>query len=187
MPAKLSPASPDADLKTGPTDSELWAPGSILTRELVDFVQSGISVNVAAVSRQGRPLVGIGLACTVDRQGGMRILLRAPANRELLEAIRAKSAVAVTFARPVDHRSIQFKALHATIHPVEAADAIAASRQGAGMRSELVAVDLSDEFALSYVDFDPDELIAICLVPQQAFVQTPGPGAGTELPGRRRG
>lgn len=165
----------------------MWAPGSILTTELVDFVQSGISVNVAAVSRQGRPLVGIGLACTVDRQGGLRILLRAPANRDLLEAIRANSAVAVTFARPVDHRSIQFKALKATVHPVTAADTIAASRQGAGMRSELIAVDLSEEFASSYVDFDPDELIAVYLVPQHAFVQTPGLGAGTELPGGRRG
>ena len=117
----------------------------------------------------------------------MRILLRAPANAELLEAIKASSAVAVTFARPADHRSIQFKAAHATIHPIVPADTIAASKQGAGMRNELVAVDHSDDFASSYVDFRPDELVAVHLVPQQAFVQTPGVGAGTELPGAKRG
>lgn len=187
MRSKARPATPDSDLSIPQGDLTAWVPGSVLTKELVDFVQSGISVNLAAVSRQGRPLVGIGLACTVDQEGGMRILLRAPANTQLLEAIKASSAVAVTFARPADHRSIQFKAAHATIHPIVPADTIAASRQGTGMRNELVAIDLSDDFASSYVDFRPDELVAVHLVPQQAFVQTPGVGAGTELPGAKRG
>jgi hypothetical protein len=187
MRSKTRPATPGSDLNNVQGESTSWVPGRVLTKELVDFVQSGISVNLAAVSRQGRPLVGIGLACTVDQEGGMRILLRAPANAELLEAIKASSAVAVTFARPADHRSIQFKAAHATIHPIVPADTIAASKQGAGMRNELVAVDHSDDFASSYVDFRPDELVAVYLVPQQAFVQTPGVGAGTELPGAKRG
>jgi len=128
------------------------------------------------------PIAGPGLACHIDPTGIVRVLLRKPANLALLDAIARGGPVAVTFTRPHDHRSIQIKGSAIDITGVRADDPSEVARQCAGMRDELIGGGYSPAFSAAFVAYEPKELVAIELSPDRIFAQTPGPGAGSELP-----
>jgi hypothetical protein len=50
------------------------------------------------------------------------------------------------------------------------------------MRDELIGGGYSPAFSAAYVAHEPKEIVAVELSPDRIFVQTPGPGAGSELP-----
>jgi hypothetical protein len=175
------PAAPADDLSARRSRDDRIAEGSVISSELSAFMQSGIAVSVASVAA-GHPIAGIALACRIDPTGTARVLLRKPANLALLDAIAQGGAVAVTFARPRDHRSIQIKAGSARITSVRADDPPEVARQCANMRDEMIGAGYSPPFSAAYVAYEPKELVAIELSPNRIFVQTPGPGAGSELP-----
>jgi hypothetical protein len=153
----------------------------VVNSELAAFMQSGVSVIVASVAPDLRPLAGLGLACRIDGTGTVRVLMRRRANVALVNAIAKGAPVAATFTRPYDHRSIQIKASSARFADPVPDDASEAARQCAGMRDALINGGYEATFASAYVSFEPGEIVAIELRPDRAFVQTPGPGAGSEL------
>lgn len=180
MSASPAPSSPDRELAarrgwTGPT----LANGT-LTPDLAAFCQSGVSVVLGSASF-GRPVVGRGVGCRIDAAGQVRVLVRRPANAALLAAVAGGAALAVTFTEPSTHRSIQLKAAGAAIAEPEAPDASAAARQAAHLAAELRTDGYSELVADAYCSFDTAELVALDFVPTDAFVQTPGPSAGTAL------
>jgi hypothetical protein len=182
MSRALVPASPADDLSSYRSRIDRIADGSPINSELASFMQSGISVTVASVATGPLPIAGLALACRIERAGMVRVLLRKQANLGLLEAIAQGGAIAVTFTRPHDHRSIQVKAPSGRIVDARADDVPEVVRQCAGMRDELMGIGYDPVLSAAYVAFEPSELIAIELNPDRVFVQTPGPGAGSELP-----
>jgi hypothetical protein len=42
-------------------------------------------------------------------------------------------------------------------------------------------VGYSESFANTYCGFEPHDLVTLTFLPEQAFVQTPGPNAGSAL------
>ena len=180
MARAQEPATPAQEVVSA---TERLAEGSVLTRDLADFIQSGISIIVGSVGPDGRPIAGIGLACTVGAAGRIRLILRQPANAGLLAAIAAGGSLAATFSRPVSHRSIQLKARTARVAPVHPGDEDTVARQAERFRLELIAVDHGEALAELYVAHEPGELVALEFLPDRAFVQTPGPGAGARLAG----
>ena len=155
--------------------------GGVLTPELADFCRSGVSIVLASCDRAGRPVVGRGLACRIDDEGRMRVVLRRPSNHALLDALAGGGRFAATFTQPTTHRSIQIKAQGATVAEPGVADGPAAGAQTLAFRRELVDIGYPDIFAAPYVAFEPHELVALDFLPEQAFVQTPGPSAGSAL------
>lgn len=145
------------------------------------FCESGVSVSVAARRADGRAIAGVALGARARPEASVRVLLRGPANRELAAAVRAGSPVAVTFSRPSDHRSVQLKAARATVIEPAAEDLAALAGQTAVFREALLAIGYSPAFAALYGAYSPGEVIAVRFVPERAFVQTPGPGAGGEI------
>ncbi len=125
--------------------------------------------------------MGRGLACRTDEPDRVRVVLRQSSNSALLRAIRDGGGLAVTFTKPTTHRSIQLKAGAARISSPAAQDDTAARSQTADFSADLVACGHSEDFARAYCAFAPDDIAAIDFVPEQAFVQTPGPGAGAAL------
>lgn len=109
------------------------------------------------------------------------MVLRQSSNSALLRAIRDGGGLAATFTKPTTHRSIQLKAGAARIDASAEQDAPAAEAQTAAFGANLVACGYPEEFARAYAAFAPHDLAAIDFVPEQAFVQTPGPGAGSAL------
>jgi hypothetical protein len=158
------------------------AAASVISSELSAFIQSGIAVDLATVASGLHPIVGTALACRIEPTGTVRVLMRKPANLALLDAIAQGGPVAVTFTRPRDHRSIQIKAKSARITSVHADDPPEVARQCAGLRDQLIGGGYSPAFSAAYVAYEPKELVAMEFSPDRIFVQTPGPGAGSELP-----
>jgi hypothetical protein len=180
MPRAEKPSSPLQELAdrrswTGPT-----LPGGVLTPELAKFCQSGVSIVLASCDRT-RPVVGRAVACRIAPDGEMRVVLRESSNLRLLDALRDGARLAVTFTQPTTHRSIQLKAPGASLVPANASDAPAAIVQTAAFRRELMEIGYSETFAAAYCGFEPHDLVTIAFLPAQAFVQTPGPSAGSAL------
>jgi hypothetical protein len=161
---------------TGPTVG-----GSVLTPELAAFCQRGTGIALASCDRAGRPVIGRGLACRIGASGTVRILLRESTNVMLLQALDAGAGVAATFSQPTTHRSIQLKSPDAQRVAIAPQDGPAAHRQTAAFRDELETVGYASELVNIYTAYAPHELVAIEFQPAAAFVQTPGPSAGSAL------
>ena len=181
MPRALHPSSPADEL----TDRRKWTGATLadglITEELAEFCQTGVSIVLGSQARSGRPLVARGLACRIDTDGTMRIVLREPSNAGLISAVTAGAAIAATFTKPETHRSIQFKASHASLLPITQEDGPATVTQTARLSAELMDVGYTKELALHYCAYEPFELCAIEFMPETAYVQTPGPSAGSAL------
>lgn len=182
MSRAQQPASPNDDLAVRRGRHDRIADGSVLTTELAAFIQSGISVILGSVRADHAPVAGLALACRVERNGAVRVLLSRQFNAPLLDAIEHGGRLAVTFSRPRDHRSVQLKAARACIVNARPDDIAEIARQCSGMREELTNAGHGVAFASAYVAFEPSNLVGIEFFPERAFVQTPGPGAGSELP-----
>lgn len=176
------PATPAGEIATrrqwrGPTLAD-----GILTPDLAEFCQGGVSV-ILASCHEGRPIAGRGFACRIDAQGTIRILLRRTGHVALLAALRGGAGIAATFSRPLDHRSIQFKGKRAREAPASAVDGMALAVQSREFRDQMVAIKYSEHMSNGYCFAGPEDIVAIEFVPDEAFVQTPGPSAGSELKG----
>ncbi len=179
MPRASQPSTPSRDIAAFAGSRDRHA-GAALSPEIAEFCQSGISIVVAACGG-GDPVASLALACSIDDEGRVRILLQRPGNEEMLGALDAGSRIAATFSRPVDHRSIQLKGSGARLVPIQAGDEELLATQCAGMGRELVDVGYSHAFAAGYCAFFFADIVAVRFMPEQVFVQTPGPGAGSRL------
>ncbi len=175
------PSTPEQELAALRATVGAVLPGSVLTPDLAAFCESGVSIIVGARAADGWPRAGMALAARVEAGGGVRLVLREPANRALLAAVGRGAGLAATFSRPRDHRSIQLKAAGGRVGPSGPEDAAEAARQAGILCEALQSVGYRAAFARLYCAFRPDELAAIAFRPEAAFVQTPGPGAGSAL------
>jgi hypothetical protein len=153
----------------------------VLPVHVVAFLQGGVAVTLGARSASGRPIVGGGVACRVVDRTAVRVLLSPSANSDFIEAVKNGSAVAVTFTRARDHRSIQLKAMRAKIREAAPDDFIEAERQCALLSDELVELGYTRLQANAYAQCGTSDLVSLEFSPERLFTQTPGPGAGAEL------
>lgn len=152
-----------------------------LAPDLVAFYQSGVSVIIASCLPDGRPVSGLAFACRVLPTGTIRILLSPTTCEPLLQAVKQGGAFAATFTQPTTHRSIQVKAERAEVVSAGDEDLEAARLQCGRFCQELVEIGYAPAFSAAYCHQDASDMVAIDMEPGCAFVQTPGPGAGTEL------
>lgn len=181
MPRALHPATPADDLEARRNWRGATAAGEVLTAELAAFCQSGVSIALASVSPQRRPVAAQGLGCRITADGTVRLTLWQPVAAPLIEAVAAGGAIAATLTKPYSHRSIQLKAPAARLDRPLDRDAEAAASQSRIFADELIEVGYPPGYAATYIAFEPDELVVLEFVPTAAFVQTPGPGAGAAL------
>lgn len=153
----------------------------VLTTELGEFCQSGVSVVIAASTADGLPIAGRGKACRIMPDGRMRIFLTEAINEPLFAAFDRGSPIAVTFSAPRNHRSIQVKARSVRRVDLDEGDIAEVARQVRAFEDDLVFVNYARRFAEHYTAYHPEAVVAIEFSPKDAFVQTPGPGAGEQL------
>jgi hypothetical protein len=91
------------------------------------------------------------------------------------------SALAVTFSRARDHRSIQLKSPGAFIRALQPGDLCEAARQCAILADEVTELGYTPDMARCFVAHDPHDLASVEMRPDRVFTQTPGPGAGAEM------
>ncbi len=169
-----------------PTDDQVsWRTADhthLLPAHLVAFLQGGVTATLGARSVSGRPVIGAGVACRVRDMTDVRVLLSRSANAALISAVESGSAIAATFSRARDHRSIQLKAARASIRETLSDDGSEAARQTALLADELVELGYTRVQAEAYAFCGATGLVSLEFRPDRVFTQTPGPGAGAALP-----
>lgn len=182
MPHAESPATPADDIVARREWRGTTLANGTLTPQLAAFCQRGVAV-IIATCVEGRPMAGRGFACRIDEAGTVRILLRRTGHEAMLAALRGGAQIAATFTQPTEHRSIQLKGKGATESPATVADGMALAVQSREFRDRMMQIKFSEAMANGYSSADPEDIVAIDFVPDEAFVQTPGPSAGCELKG----
>ena len=155
--------------------------GPRLPADLIALAQNGATISFAACGPDGRPVAGLGAGVRIDPAGIFRVYLNARNNRRLLEALESGSGIAATFVRAPDHRGFQVKAGRAAVVPANPDHFAELERQCAVMRDELVELGLPINVASAFGTFDPSDILAVEFRPEEAFMQTPGPGAGSPV------
>jgi len=156
----------------------------LLSPEHIALIDKGISANVASRNAALRPSVMRAVGASISQDGTeITVFVSRSHARQLLQDIAATGEVAVVFSEPVSHRTVQVKASKAELRAAEERDLPVLRRYGQSMEHELSLVGCDLPFVHTLLAFKLDELVAVQFSPDAAFDQTPGPKAGTALPG----
>lgn len=154
-----------------------------LSADAVAFVQSGVSILVAAADGEGRPAVARGIGCRpLERSGRLLVVLRGDEGAEVLGALEAGGPIAVMFSRPQTNRSLQIKGDAVQVSPLGPRDRDLPARYFAAMDAELSPLGHGGRFLEAVLATGGAPLLAVTFQPRLLFDQTPGPRAGCSLP-----
>lgn len=155
----------------------------ILTPDQTTFLQGPVSINVGAVGRDGWPCVCRAHGLSVSRgRDYVTVILSETYGRAVLDAIGDGSGVSVVASRPATHATLQFKASTASCAKTGTAQQALASRCVAVFGDELVNLGYGDSLRVALTQLmQTESLVALRVVPEILFDQTPGPKAGQVL------
>jgi hypothetical protein len=153
-----------------------------LPDEVLDFIQSGVSVIVGVVGADGRAQAGRALATRIVPGGTIRLMYPEEGNAAITHSAQSRGGpIAVTFSAPISHRTIQLKAASSRLERLEPEDRISVDAQVDAFAGVLRALGFPSPFIQSFCANRSRSISVISFVPDAAFEQTPGPGAGREL------
>ena len=154
----------------------------MLDRDNAAFIQTGVSISLAACGPDRLPSMSRGLGCRVlDGGRQVSVFLRRSQSEELLEKKRHSGRVANVFSLPSSNRTLQLKGSDARIFPVAAEDLPIIERHIADFVLEVVPLGMPEAVVRAILAYQPDDLVAVTYSPSAAFSQTPGPKAGEPL------
>jgi hypothetical protein len=146
------------------------------------FVQSGLSITVAARGERLVPSIAMAVGCRVDEaRRGLTVLLFADVAETVCRDIAFNGQVAVCFSRPSTLETIQLKGSNARSVVATATDMAAARRCLDLLLDDFATMRFDRRVVESALWHDPADLIAIRFDVADAFAQTPGPSAGAPL------
>lgn len=154
---------------------------AVLSPQHQAFMQSGVYIVAGTVLKTGYPMAATGHGCCVEQGGQVRISICPVTYSFFVEAIEQGQPIAATFTRPEDHTSIQIKASGAALVQANPRDVEAARTQSAIFSDRLVKCTFEKAFSDAFVSHDGEKLVVVEFMPMMAFLQTPGPSAGTAL------
>lgn len=176
-----TPFSSAAEIAAYRQDGSAPPHGGALSPSIIEFCQSGVAAILGIHDPLDGPISGVGIGARVLPNGRMRFLLRRPGNERLLLALMRDCRIAVTFTRPVTHRSVQLKGSDAMISAPTPDDIRVAEARSRAFRDELLDAGHPVGFSTAWNAFDAADLVVVEFTPTAVFAQTPGPAAGTEL------
>lgn len=145
------------------------------------FIQSGVSIIVGVVGPDGRARAGRALATRVVADGVIRLMYPNEGNDAITASAQEGGPIAATFSAPMSHRTIQLKAGSSFTAQLEHEDRVCVDHQMDAFASVLSMLGFPPYFLKAFCDNRSQSISVLCFVPQFAFEQTPGPGAGSEL------
>jgi hypothetical protein len=147
-----------------------------------DFIQSGLAIDAASFEAGHIPVLARVLACRVapDR-GRVTVFLTAPRNRRFLDAVAASGAIAVVFCHPRTLQTLQLKGIDAAVAAGSAADGAYVAAAVDAFVDKVVPLGFAAGLARRELQVAPGTLRAITFTIAAAFVQTPGPAAGSRM------
>jgi hypothetical protein len=158
------------------------APPPLLPAEFHALMARGVSVIVASASAARVPSLmrAVGSHVSDDGREVTVYVSRAQAS-QLLDDIASTGQVAVVFSSPASHQTLQLKSRQVSLRPMALDDLPILQRYRESMEREVGAVGFPPSFTQAMLSHRIDDVVAICLRPEQAFDQSPGPRAGTPL------
>lgn len=154
----------------------------ILNADQAAFVQGAVSICAASHGVSLRPSVGRCTGCRVlDDLQRVTLLFAREQVRRFLDDIARCRTIAVTFSRPSTHQSIQLKGWDAEETPTQPGDLALVAQHIALFADEIAPIGFSREFVRAVFDAPADQLAAVSFTVSAAFVQTPGPAAGSRI------
>jgi hypothetical protein len=100
----------------------------------------------------------------------------------VLDALAAGSAIAVVFARPLTHITLQLKARQAARVAVTPAHRVCNQRYAAAFGAELGALGYSEPMVQGLVRMlTAPDMVGLRFAPEAVYDQTPGPNAGRRV------
>ena len=153
-----------------------------LDEELAAFLQSGLSMHAASRDAGNVANLSRGLGCRVspDRTR-VTVFLLASHSGAMLADFRANGQVAVVFSKPSTHRTVQLKGADAAVEPLQDGDHILIAKQHEGFVRELVSLGYMAALPDTLLAGTRGDILAVGFTVAAAFIQTPGPTAGTAL------
>lgn len=146
------------------------------------FIQTGVSISLAACSVDRLPCMSRGLGCKlIDGGRQVAIFIKRSQSAELLENIRNTGRVANVFSLPSSNRTVQLKGADAQILAFDLADLPVIEFHVSLFVDEVIPIGLQENIARTLFAFTVDDLVTVVYSPNAAFTQTPGPKAGDPL------
>lgn len=146
------------------------------------FIQSGVSVIAASRNGRNETTLTRALGCRVSADRcHVTVFVSATQSGALLADVRANGAVAVVFSQPSTHRTIQLKGTDAAVGELVADDPHLIADYRRRMVTELRHPGFDEPFTRALLSAVPGDIVAVTFTPSAAFLQTPGPKAGTPL------
>lgn len=151
-------------------------PRSILTSELVEFMEGGVSLLIGTRSAELRPAGRRAFGARIDaEQSAATVFVPACGAELVLANLKDNGQVAATFARPLDNRALQLKGRCLNVHETSAAERAFQDRYFAAFSEALLLLGQQPKL-LRRVRYFPSYAVTFRI--ESMFEQTPGPDAG---------
>jgi hypothetical protein len=148
----------------------------VLTAELVDYMESGVSLLVGTRDTALRPASARGFGVEIDAPSSTATVFIAAAGSQVtLGNLRDNGQLALTFSRPIDHRSLQVKGRVLSITETDEHQRRVQDRYFSRFAEGLIFTGLRQNL-LRRIRYFPSYAVHFRL--ESMFDQTPGPGAG---------
>jgi hypothetical protein len=151
----------------------------MLSRELADFLEEGLSTHIASRNARLEPSAARVAALRVDEDGEhVTAFVPTVAADPLLADFRANGQVTVVSARPPDERGCQVKGVFVDAWDASSGNRAIVTAQWERFRDRLEMIGLPRIATDGWATWP---CTAIRFRVQAVFDQTPGPGAGAPL------
>lgn len=146
------------------------------------FLEGAVSIIVSSCGTGLRPSLMRAVGCRVAQDlREVTVLLNGKQAAPVLADIAANGRAAVVYSEPSTHRTLQLKTAAARAVPLEEGDLVLMARYRELMTAEIARIGFGVALVEAMLYCPPEDAIALCFLPDAAFQQTPGPGAGTPL------
>ncbi len=150
----------------------------VLDAERRAFVAAPVMIVLGTRDRMLRPAIGRAVGARVVADDAIVLGVSAWQWPATVENLGANGMLAVTFARPEDYVSYQFKG-RGTVREAVSGDVAAANRYIAAIGATLGGLGVPEAVMAPW--FVTRDLVVVRFAVEEAFVQTPGPTAGVRL------
>lgn len=152
----------------------------MLPRDLVPFVEAGVSVLVGTRDARLVPECVRGVGARVERGNrDVTVFVPVATGATTVANIEDNRRIAVCFCRPRDHRTIQIKGQVVSVRRATARDRQRIERYREQFGDELAWIGLPLRVSRRFSHWPSH---ALRMRVESLFDQTPGPGAGEPLP-----
>lgn len=150
-----------------------------MSPELAELLQSGVSILVGTCNHERRPEAARGLGARVSADGRVvTVLLNGALAARIRDDLADGGRIAVAFSRIYDHHSIQLKGRAVAVREGDANDQAIQQRYLVAFAEQLSIAGMPRS-VVHQIRLAP--CLAVDMVVDAIFDQTPGPRAGVEV------